>query len=199
MLKIAKENTKKEKWIIIGLWVIALYQVVGGFAVLSGALISLNPLEIITGSIGLILFVLGIGLIRQKSWALQGSGTMYFFMLLISFFILFDLADKGVSDIKEMGMSLVQMVMSFLFFQLLTSDTAKELYDTDFYRLLQIKKLLVWTFGLGFFGLVFSYGYMMLFVEGVYRGFVIVYGSIFFLGLGLLIGLYKVFKMKREV
>ena len=147
---------------------------------------------------GLIFFILGLGLIKQKSLALQGSAYMYFFVLIVSFLALFDLVDKGVSDMKEIGITLLYIVMSFLFFQLLTSDTAKKIYDTNFYRLAQVKKVMVWTFGLGFFGFVFSYVYMVLYVEGVYRGFVVVYGTILFLGLGLLIGLYKAFRLNRK-
>ena len=197
MLKFSSEHTKREKLIIIGLWVIALYFIIGS-SLAMGTSIFLGQVNGITEGLGVVFVVLGIGLLLEKGWALQISAVISFMIILASIAVFFSYLDGGSLDIGESIEGLVMLVLSLSCYFILTHKVSMQLYDMDFMFFNRVKSILSWTIGVGFLGFCVSLLYMTVYVDGVYRGFVVVYGTIFFVDIGFLIGLIKALRMKKK-
>jgi hypothetical protein len=193
MLKFSKEDSKKEKLIIVGLWVIVLYHIIGSFAVLIES-IMLGSFSVPAG----IFFILGIGLLLEKKWAVQVSTLISFIVFYMSIGIIFMYFSDGMSSDDDILMSIITLCVSGLSYFILSHEVTGELYDVNFIVLSKIQKVINWTVGLGFTAFVVTYLYTVFYEKGVYRGYLVAYGTIFFIGLGFLIGLVKAFRMKGK-
>jgi len=192
ILKFTQENTKKEKWIIVGLWAIALYFIVSGVATV--ALTIMEPeikymLSLLPTAI--LMLASGVGLILKKSWSLQVAS------LLALLFMIFYLIFLFVSP-SEYLFAIIGMLAARLVYFITQHEISEELYGANFTFLRRLEKVLYWTLGAGAVGLIISGLYMFMFLEGTYRGLVMVYGTELFLIVGFIIGLVKAFRLKKK-
>ena len=197
MLTFSKDSTKQEKFVIGGLWGIALYHIIVSIVAV-GSDIYLSQFNVITLVFGMILFVTGIGLLLEKVWALQVATLFYFMIILGVIGTFLGYLDGRSLDMEESIISLVTLMLATLCYFILTHNVSTEHYGTGSIFFDRVKIVLLWTIGVGFVGFCISWIYMEGFTEGVYRGFVVVYGTIFFVGLGFVIGSLRAFFFKKK-
>ena len=192
MLKFTKENTKKEKWIIVGLWAIALYFVVGGVATIVSTIAAPDIRYMATLlPTAILMLASGVGLILKKSWSLQ-LVSLLALLFMIFYLILLLMFPSGYI------FAIIGVLAARLVYFITQHKISEELYGADFTFLRRIEKVLYWTLGAGAVGLIISGLYMFMFLEGTYRGLVMVYGTELFLIVGFIIGLVKAFRLKKK-
>ena len=197
MLKFNKEDTKQEKLIIIGLWVIAFYFIVGSLAAMAGSIFSMQ-FNGVTEGLGSVFVILGIGLLLKKGWALQATAALSFMLILTTLAVFFSYLDGSSLELDESIETLGMLLLSLSCYFIVTHSVSMKIYEVDFIFFNRVKSILYWTAGVGFLGFGVSLLYMTLYVDGVYRGFVVVYGTIFFVGLGFVIGILKAVFFKKK-
>jgi len=197
MLTFNKEDTKKEKLIVIGLWVIALYFIIGS-SVAMGVSIFAMQFNGVTEGFGIVFVTLGIGLLLKKGWALQATAALSFMLILTTLAVFFSYLEGGSLDLDESIETLGMLLLSLSCYFIVTHPVSMKIYEVDFIFFNRVKSILYWTAGVGFLGFGVSLLYMTLYVDGVYRGFVVVYGTIFFVGLGFVIGILKAVFFKKK-
>jgi hypothetical protein len=192
ILKFTQENTKKEKWIIVGLWAIALYFVVGGASIIASTIIAPDTRYALTLlPTAILMLTSGVGLIFKKSWSLQ------LVSLLALLFMIFYLTLLLISP-SEYVFAIIGALAARLVYFITQHKISEELYGADFTFLRRVEKVFYWTLGAGIVGFIISGLYMFIFLEGAYRGLVMVYGTELFLIIGFIIGLVKAFRLKKK-
>jgi len=197
MLKFNKEDTKQEKLIIIGLWIIALYFTVGSLAAISISIFTMQA-NGITEGFGILLLILGIGLLLEKGWALQVTVALSFMLILTTLAVFFSYLDGRSLELDESIETLVMLLLSLSCHFIVIHPVSMKIYEVDFISLNRVKSILYWTAGVGFLGFGVSLLYMTMYVDGAYRGLVVAYVTIFFIGLGFVIGILKAVFIKKK-
>ena len=151
----------------------------------------------LTIGMGILFLILGIGLLLEKGWAVQVTAALAFMLILSVVGVFFSYLDEYSLNLDDSIEVLVLLTLSLFCCFIVTYEVTMQLYKVNFIFFNRVKSILYWTAGLGFLGFLLSLGYMVMYVEGVYRGFVVAYGTVFFVGLGFAIGVIKFFLFKK--
>ena len=195
MLTLNKEDTKTEKSIVIGLWVIALYFIVGSSATIIADIMTKQFNSLILAPI---FMTLGIGLLLEKKWALQVSAAVSFMIIVSSLGIVLSYLDDGMLDLDDSIVTLAMLVGAIVAYIIFTHKVSMQIYDVDFTLFKRVLSILYWTLGMGLTGFIGSWSYVEMYEEGVYRGFIVVYATVFFIGLGFVVGLLRFLMFKKK-
>jgi len=195
MLTFNKADTKTEKSIVIGLWVIALYFIIGSSATIIAGMVTMQFNSLILAPI---FMTLGIGLLLEKKWSLQVSAALSFMLILSSLAVFFSYLEGEIPNLDDSIVTLVMFVGSIVAYVIFTHKVSMQIYDVDFTLFKRVLSILHWTVGMGLAGFLASAWYVETYEEGVYRGFIVVYATAFFIGLGFVIGLVKFLMFKKK-